>query len=57
MYQPELNAHALRFAKNDLPDDCRIGVSTVSTCAVGLTDHLGIPFVPLASLLEFVSRP
>lgn len=57
MYQPELNAHALRYAKNDVPDNCRIGVSTVSTCAAGLSDHLGIPFVPLASLLEYVSRP
>ncbi len=57
MYQPELNAHALRFAKNDVPDNCRVGVSTVSTCAAGLSDHLGIPFVPLASLLEYVSRP
>ncbi len=57
MYQPELNAHALRFAKNDVPDTCRIGISTVTTCATGLSDHLGIPFVGLASLLEYVSRP
>lgn len=57
MYQPELNAHALRFARNDVPPGCAIGVSTVSTCAIGLSDHLGIPFVPLASLLEYVSRP
>ncbi len=57
MYEPELNAHALRFAKNDVPDGCRIGVSTVSTCATGLSQHLGIPFVSIASLLEYVSRP
>lgn len=57
MYQPELNAHALRFAKNDIPQNCRIGVSTVATCAAGLSDNLGIPFVPLASLVEYVSRP
>lgn len=57
MYQPELNAHALRFAKNDVPDTCTLGVSTVTTCAAGLSDHLGIPFVGLASLLEYVSRP
>jgi len=56
MYQPELNAHALRFAHHDIPEDCGIGVSTVSTCATGLADHLGIPFVPVASLLEYVSR-
>jgi len=57
MYQPELNAHALRFAKNDIPAECALGVSTVTTCATGLSDHLGIPFVALASVLEYVSRP
>ena len=56
LYQPELNAHALRFARNDLPDDCKLGVSTVSTCAIGLSEHLGIPFVAIASVLELVSR-
>ncbi|MDB5507005.1 MAG: putative D-lactate dehydrogenase, Fe-S protein FAD/FMN-containing [Devosia sp.] len=57
LFIPELNAHATRFAKNDIPADCRIGVSTVSTCASGLTERAGIPFVSLASLLEAVSRP
>jgi len=57
MYQPQLNAHALRFAHKDVPEHCQIGVSTVTTCATGLSDHLGIPFVALASLLEYVSRP
>ncbi len=57
LYKPELNAHALRFAKNDIPDTCTLGVTTVSTCAMGLTDTLGIPFVSLASALEYVSRP
>jgi D-lactate dehydrogenase len=56
MYQPQLNAHALRFAKNDVPANCTIGVSTVSTCATGLSEHLDIPFVGLASILEYVSR-
>ncbi|WP_244606586.1 FAD-binding and (Fe-S)-binding domain-containing protein [Arsenicitalea aurantiaca] len=54
---PELNAHATRFVRNDIPADCRLGVSTVSTCASGLTEHAAIPFVSLASLLERVSRP
>jgi len=57
LFVPELNAHATRFAKADIPADCRLGVSTVSTCASGLTEHAGIPFVSLASLLELVSRP
>ena len=56
MYEPELNAHALRFAKNDVPEGCMLGVTTVSTCAMGLTDTLGVPFVSLASALEYVSR-
>ncbi len=57
MYQPQLNAHALRFAKNDVPADCTLGVSTVTTCATGLSQHLEIPFVGIASVLEYVSRP
>ncbi|MEO5805324.1 FAD-binding and (Fe-S)-binding domain-containing protein [Devosia sp.] len=57
LFTPELNAHATRFVKTDIPADCTIGVSTVSTCASGLSEHAGVPFVSLASLLEFVSRP
>ncbi|HHS82465.1 MAG TPA: 4Fe-4S dicluster domain-containing protein, partial [Devosia sp.] len=57
LYQPELNAHALRFAKGDLSQDCTLGVSTVSTCAIGLSEHLSIPFVAIASVLEYASRP
>ncbi|MHB1103990.1 MAG: FAD-binding and (Fe-S)-binding domain-containing protein [Devosia sp.] len=57
LFVPELNAHATRFAKSDIPADCTIGVSTVSTCAAGLSERAGIPFVSLASLLEMVSRP
>jgi D-lactate dehydrogenase len=57
MFQPELNAHALRFAKNDIPEGCTLGVSTVVTCATGLSDHLDIPLVALASVLEYASRP
>lgn len=57
MYQPDLNTHALRRVKSDIPDNCYLGVSTVSTCATGLSEHADIPFVSLASVLEFVSRP
>jgi D-lactate dehydrogenase len=57
LFLPELNEWATRFARSDIPDDCRIGVSTVSTCATGLSERTGIPFVSLASLLEAVSRP
>jgi D-lactate dehydrogenase len=54
---PELNEHATRFVKSDIPSDCTIGVSTVSTCASGLSERAGVPFVSFPSLLEYVSRP
>jgi D-lactate dehydrogenase len=57
LFAPELNQWATRFVKNDIPADCTVGVSTVSTCATGLSEHAGIPFVSLASLLEYVTRP
>jgi D-lactate dehydrogenase len=57
LFVPELNEWATRFARGEVPAECRIGISTVSTCATGLTDHIGIPFVSIASLLESVSRP
>ena len=57
LFVPELNEWATRFAKSDIPADCKIGVSTVSTCASGLSERAGVPFVSLASLLEAVSRP
>lgn len=57
LFIPELNAHATRRVRNDIPSECTLGVSTVSTCASGLTEHADIPFVGLASLLEWASRP
>jgi len=57
LFIPELNEHATRFVRQDIPAGCTIGVSTVSTCASGLSEQAGIPFVGLASLLEYVSRP
>src|SRR5690606_30007828 len=56
LFAPELNRWATRFVKNDIPPNCTVGVSTVSTCAAGLSEHAGIPFVALASLLEYVTR-
>jgi len=57
LFVPELNAHATRFARQDIPNGCTLGVSTVSTCASGLSEHTEVPFVGLASLLEWASRP
>jgi D-lactate dehydrogenase len=57
LFVPELNQWATRFVKNDIPAGCQIGVSTVATCAAGLSERAGIPFVSLASLLEYATRP
>jgi D-lactate dehydrogenase len=57
LFVPELNAHATRFVKSEIPADCALGVSTVSTCATGLSEHAGIPFVSIVSVLEMVSQP
>jgi D-lactate dehydrogenase len=56
LFLPELNEHATRRVGNDIPDGCALGVSTVSTCASGLSERAGVPFVGLASLLEWASR-
>jgi D-lactate dehydrogenase len=56
LFVPELNEHATRRVGNDIPDECELGVSTVSTCASGLSERARLPFVGLASLLEWASR-
>jgi len=56
LFVPELNAHATRFGKAQIPEGCEVGLSTVSTCATGLSERMGIPFFSIASLLEKVSR-
>jgi D-lactate dehydrogenase len=57
LFQPELNAWATRFVRSEIPDDCKVGISTVATCATGLSERAGIPFVSVASLLESATRP
>jgi len=56
LFLPELNEHATRFGKAQIPSGCEMGLSTVSTCATGLSERMGIPFFSIASLLEKVSR-
>jgi len=56
LFVPELNEHATRRVGNDIPQGCELGVSTVSTCASGLSERAGVPFIGLASLLEWASR-
>ena len=56
LFIPELNEHATRFGKAQIPADCKIGISTVSTCATGLSERMDIPFFSIASVLEMVSQ-
>ncbi len=56
LFVPELNEHATRFGKAQIPEGCEVGLSTVSTCATGLSERMGIPFFSIASLLERASR-
>jgi D-lactate dehydrogenase len=57
LFVPELNEHATRFGKAQIPPGCKIGISTVSTCATGLTERMDIPFFSIASVLEMVTQP
>ncbi|MGB7295779.1 MAG: FAD-binding and (Fe-S)-binding domain-containing protein [Candidatus Aminicenantales bacterium] len=52
---PELNAHALRHLKEQIPDDCRHGYSTSRTCEIGLSLHSGILFQSILYLVDQVT--
>jgi D-lactate dehydrogenase len=49
---PELNAHALRDLRAQLPGHCHEGVSTSRTCEIGLSDHGGIRYRSIVHLVE-----
>ncbi|MCC5827217.1 FAD-binding and (Fe-S)-binding domain-containing protein [Alkalimonas sp.] len=53
---PELNAHALKTLKQQVPADCQRGYSNSRTCEIGLTEHSGLPYQSVLYLLEEVSR-
>jgi D-lactate dehydrogenase len=53
---PELNAHALRKIHEELPANCREGVSTNRTCEIGLTAETGRNYRSIAYVLEECSR-
>lgn len=56
-YQPELNQHALRHLKDQLPQDCHSGYSNNRSCEIGLTRHSGIPYQSILYLLDQLSQP
>ncbi|MEY4591911.1 MAG: D-lactate dehydrogenase [Pseudomonadota bacterium] len=53
---PELNKHALRDLKTELPVDCTHGYSSNRTCEIGLTENTGIPYRSIAYLLDACSN-
>lgn len=53
---PELNAHALRSLKQQIPAGCQRGYSNSRTCEIGLKEHSGVPYQSVVYLLEEVSR-
>jgi D-lactate dehydrogenase len=55
--KPELNAHALRNLKKQVPRRCQRGFSNSVSCEIGLSNHSGVPYQSLLYLVDEVSRP
>ena len=53
---PELNAHALRMLKSELPAGCSAGYSHSRTCEIGLADHAGVSFRSILYLVDKATR-
>jgi len=49
---PELNEHALRRLKEDLPAACRRGYATSRTCEIGLSEQAGFPYRSIIDLVD-----
>ncbi|MDX9880478.1 MAG: FAD-binding and (Fe-S)-binding domain-containing protein [Prolixibacteraceae bacterium] len=54
---PELNAHGLRYLKEQTPVAVKNGYSTSRTCEIGLTTHSGISYKSIVYLVDKVSTP
>lgn len=52
---PELNAHGLRYLKEQTPGKIMHGYSTSRTCEIGLTTHSGISYKSIVYLVDQVS--
>lgn len=53
---PELNAHGLKYLKEQIPQKVIHGYSTSRTCEIGLTTHSGISYKSIVYLVDRVSR-
>jgi D-lactate dehydrogenase len=49
---PELNAHALRRLKAQLPERCTDGYSNSRTCEIGLAIHSDRPYRSIVYLVD-----
>lgn len=49
---PELNASALANLRSQIPTDCTAGYSTSRTCEIGLSQHSGISYQSIFSLID-----
>lgn len=54
---PELNEHALRRLKDELPKGCNAGYSHSRTCEIGLTLHGQIPYRSIVYLVDRCTTP
>ncbi len=54
---PELNAHALRTLRDQLPEACHAGYSNSRTCEIGLSMHSGREYESIVYLVDEVSEP
>jgi D-lactate dehydrogenase len=54
---PELNEHALRTLKDELPKHCSAGYSHSRTCEIGLTLHGQIPYRSIVYLVDRCTTP
>lgn len=53
---PELNAHALRMLKDELPEGCAAGYSHSRTCEIGLSVHAERPYRSIVYLVDACTR-
>jgi D-lactate dehydrogenase len=54
---PELNAHALRMLKAELPEGCEAGYSHSRTCEIGLSVHAERPYRSIVYLVDACTSP
>jgi D-lactate dehydrogenase len=54
---PELNQHALRGLKDELPEGCSAGYSHSRTCEIGLSLHGDIPYRSVVYLVDRCTTP